>query len=115
LLIQSRLKKTPKQRHFSVQEDIVFFAPGAIYPILPLFVEESGDKGCDGKPLPPFHILTTTTKLALGIFEDLDSFSPTVKDEAVLGKVSYKKGKKNAIEITIEAFQVKKSAKRDEL
>ena len=51
LIFMYRLKKTPKQRHFSVQDDIVFFAPGAIYPILPLFVEESGDKGCDGKLL----------------------------------------------------------------
>lgn len=34
-------KEEGKQRHFSVQDGVVFFAPGAIYPILPLWVEES--------------------------------------------------------------------------
>ena len=58
----------------------------------------------------------TTAKLAPGIFADLESFSPTAKDDAVLGKVSHKKGKKNDVEVTIEAFQIKKSAGgRDEL
>jgi hypothetical protein len=47
--IDDRLKKTPKQRHFSVQDDVVFFAPGAIYPILPLWVDEADDKNCDGR------------------------------------------------------------------
>lgn len=52
----------------------------------------------------------------LGVFDDLDSYSPTAKEDAVLGKVSHKKGKKNEIEITIEAFKVKKSAgERNEL
>ena len=33
-----------------------------------------------------------------------------------MGKVSHKKGKKNEVEVTIEAFQVKKGASgRDEL
>ncbi|KAF2678215.1 hypothetical protein K458DRAFT_317677 [Lentithecium fluviatile CBS 122367] len=114
--VREWLKKTPKQRHFSVQDDVVFFAPGAIYPILPLFVDESDDKGCDGK-LVPFHIANKPFLIVVaGVFEDLDSYSPTAKDGAVLGKVSHKKTKKNEVEITVEAFQVTKGAGgRDEL
>lgn len=33
------VKSVEKQKHFSVLDD-VFFAPGAMYPILPLWVEE---------------------------------------------------------------------------
>jgi hypothetical protein len=53
--------------------------------------------------------------LRLGVFDDLDAFSPTVKDDAVLGKVAHKKGKKNQVEVTIEAFQVKRGSGKDEL
>jgi hypothetical protein len=47
--VREWLKGNRKQRHFSVQDDVVFFAPGAIYPILPLFVDDADEKGCDGK------------------------------------------------------------------
>lgn len=50
--VREWLTRNPKQRHFSVQDDVVFFAPGAIYPILPLWVDEAeSDKvtDCDGK------------------------------------------------------------------
>lgn len=54
--------------------------------------------------------------MVLGVFEDLDSYSATPKDGAVLGKVSHKKTKKHQVQITVEAFQVKKGANgRDEL
>jgi len=54
------ISKNTKQRHFSVQDDIVFFAPGAIYPILPLFVEESGsdqELDCEGMCHPEICFL----------------------------------------------------------
>ena len=47
--VREWLKKTPTQRHFSVQDGVVFFAPGAIYPILPLWVEgDDGERECEG-------------------------------------------------------------------
>jgi hypothetical protein len=95
------LTKNPKQRHFSVQEDVVFFAPGAIYPILPLFVDEpESDKVSDCE----------------GLYEDLDNYSAELKDGAVLGKLVHKSVGKNQVEITLDAFQVKGAAgARDEL
>lgn len=51
--VREWLQRNPKQRHFSVQDDVVFFAPGAIYPLLPLWVDEPEEEGslaeCDGK------------------------------------------------------------------
>lgn len=49
--VREWLKKETTQRHFSVQDDAVFFAPGAIYPILPLWVDDAEDEGpeCEGK------------------------------------------------------------------
>ena len=41
--VREWIKKESSQRHYSVHDDIVFFAPGAIYPILPLWVE-GGDE-----------------------------------------------------------------------
>lgn len=46
--VREWLKKNPRQRHFSVQGDVVFFAPGAVYPILPLWVDDGEGEGCDG-------------------------------------------------------------------
>jgi hypothetical protein len=47
--VREWIKKESTQRHYSVHDDIVFFAPGAIYPILPLWAEDSEDIGCSGK------------------------------------------------------------------
>ncbi|KAL5424713.1 hypothetical protein PMIN05_012145 [Paraphaeosphaeria minitans] len=96
-----RLNKNPKQRHFSVQDDIVFFAPGAIYPILPLFVEEpESDKVSDCE----------------GLYEDLENYSTEPKEGVVLGKVAHKTLGKNEVEIALDAFQVKGAAGgKDEL
>jgi len=51
------------------------------------------------------------------LFEDLENYSNEPKDGAVVGRLSHKIGEKNAVEITIEAFQLKKKVeqKRDEL
>lgn len=98
--VREWLKATPNQRRFSVQDDIVFFAPGAIYPILPLFVDESEEGGdCDA------------------VLENLENYSAELKDGAVVGTVQHKKGEeKNVVEISISAFQVVKADKsKDEL
>jgi hypothetical protein len=44
--VQEWLAREKTQRHYSVQDDVVFFAPGAIYPIAPLWVE--AQEGCEG-------------------------------------------------------------------
>lgn len=46
--VREWLKRDGKQRHFSVQDGEVFFAPGAIYPILPLWVEDADEMDCEG-------------------------------------------------------------------
>ncbi|KAK7181635.1 hypothetical protein DPSP01_014221 [Paraphaeosphaeria sporulosa] len=99
--VREWLTKNPKQRHFSVQDDIVFFAPGAIYPILPLFVEEpESDKISDCE----------------GLYEDLENYSAEPKEGVVLGKVAHKTLGKNEVEITLNAFQIKGAAgSKDEL
>jgi hypothetical protein len=49
----------------------------------------------------------------------LDSYSTEAKEDAVLGKVEYKKGAKQEVQITVSAFQVTKAKaggqKKDEL
>jgi hypothetical protein len=47
--VREWIKRESTQRHYSVHDDIVFFAPGAIYPILPLWVEGGDEVGCSGK------------------------------------------------------------------
>jgi hypothetical protein len=46
--VREWLKRNPAQRHFSVQDGEVFFAPGAIYPILPLWADDAGEGECEG-------------------------------------------------------------------
>lgn len=46
--VREWINKNKKQRWFSVQDGVVFFAPGAIYPLAPLFVDEADGKKCDG-------------------------------------------------------------------
>lgn len=117
--VREWLQKNKKQRHFSVQEGVVFFAPGAIYPRLPLWVDEPEEeyKGeCDGK-LRCIKFEIHPANMRTGV-EDLELYSTEAKDGAILGKVSHKKKGKNEIEITVEAFQVKKKAvesQKDEL
>jgi hypothetical protein len=47
--VREWLKRNPAQRHFSLQDGEVFFAPGAIYPILPLWVDDAEEGECDGE------------------------------------------------------------------
>jgi hypothetical protein len=54
----------------------------------------------------------------LGLFDDLDNYSADAKDDAVLGTVEYTSTGDNTVEITIEAFQIRKKddeKARDEL
>ncbi|KAF2270193.1 hypothetical protein CC78DRAFT_574322 [Lojkania enalia] len=102
--VREWLQRNPTQRRFSMQEDVVFFAPGAIYPIMPLWVDEpeteAGSVGSDCE----------------GLFEDLENYSTEPKDGAVLARLEHTRKEKNEIEFTIEAFQVKKAEQsRDEL
>ncbi|KAF2107129.1 hypothetical protein BDV96DRAFT_470044, partial [Lophiotrema nucula] len=93
--VREWLKNNPKQRHFSVQEEIVFFAPGAIYPILPLWVDE------------PESATGSISNECEGIFDDLENYATEPKHGVVLGRVDHKKGPKQEVVVTIEAFQVK--------
>ncbi|KAF1995468.1 hypothetical protein P154DRAFT_500119 [Amniculicola lignicola CBS 123094] len=81
-----------KQRRYSVQEEVVFFAPGAMYSLLPHWVPESEEKGCDG------------------LFDDLENYSAELEDGKVVATLEYKRIGKHDLEFTIEAFQVKKKA-----
>jgi hypothetical protein len=92
--VREWLKTNPKQKHFSVQGDSVFFAPGAIYPILPLWVDEP-DEGleCDG------------------VFDELDAYSVDVGDGKVVGKVAHSEKAAKEVEFTVEAMVLKKKGK----
>lgn len=46
--VREWLKNESTQRHYSIDDDVVFFAPGAIYPILPLWVEGDESGECAG-------------------------------------------------------------------
>ncbi|KAF2875223.1 hypothetical protein BDV95DRAFT_452986, partial [Massariosphaeria phaeospora] len=94
--VREWLRKTKTQRHFSVQEDYVFFAPGAVYPRLPLFVDEAEGPEC---------MLTDAT---VGLFEDLDNYSNELEDGKVVGQLTHEMKGENEVEVTIEVFQVKK-------
>jgi hypothetical protein len=98
--VREWLKANPKQKHFSVQGDNMFFAPGAIYPILPLWVDEPDDLDCEG------------------VFDELDVYSADVGDGKVVGKVAHSASGKE-VEFTVEAMVLKKKGKaptrKDEL
>ncbi|KAF1829541.1 hypothetical protein BDW02DRAFT_535995 [Decorospora gaudefroyi] len=97
--VREWLKRESLQRHFSVQDDAVFFAPGAIYPILPLWVDDAEEAGlvCDG------------------VFDDLENYSNEPKDGAVIGKVTHTNTGEKEVKFTVEAMQVKAKAGKDEL
>ncbi|KAF1942787.1 hypothetical protein EJ02DRAFT_502514 [Clathrospora elynae] len=100
--VREWMKKEGKQRHYSVQGGDVFFAPGAIYPILPLWVDDS-DEGLECE----------------GVFDDLETYSNEPKDGAVIGKVSHTNIGEKEVRFSVEALQVKAKAgrqdRRDEL
>ncbi|KAG9189471.1 hypothetical protein G6011_06339 [Alternaria panax] len=97
--VRDWLKRELLQRHYSIQDDMVFFAPGAIYPILPLWVDdaEEGGEECEG------------------VFDGLESYSNEPKDGAVIGKVSHTNTGDKEVRFTVEALKVKAKDGRDEL
>ncbi|KAJ4369312.1 hypothetical protein N0V86_009143 [Didymella sp. IMI 355093] len=90
--VREWIKSESTQRHYSVHDDIVFFAPGAIYPILPLWVEGGDEVGCSG------------------VFDGLDVYSNEPADGKTIGKVSHKESGTGEVEFTVEALQVKLTA-----
>ncbi|KAJ4331105.1 hypothetical protein N0V87_009432 [Didymella glomerata] len=90
--VREWIKRESTQRHYSVHDDIVFFAPGAIYPILPLWVEGGDEVGCSG------------------VFDGLDAYANEPADGKTIGKVSHKQSGKGEVEFTVEALQVKLTA-----
>jgi hypothetical protein len=96
--VREWLKQNPTQKHFSVQDDNVFFAPGAIYPILPLWVDEPEDeRGCDGV----FDIGE----------EGLERYSVEVGDGKVVGKVTHSSTGEKEVMFTVEAMRLEKKGK----
>jgi hypothetical protein len=71
--VREWIKNIEKQKHFSVLDDAVFFAPGAMYPILPLWVEEPEDEAslgdCEGMNLEDIELLTSTDCCGRSIYE----------------------------------------------
>lgn len=77
---------------------MVYFAPGAIYPILPLWVDDADEEECED------------------VFEDLERYANELGEGRVVGKVSHREGGKNEVEFGVEALVVgKKREGRDEL
>ncbi|KAF1917520.1 hypothetical protein BDU57DRAFT_446078 [Ampelomyces quisqualis] len=93
--VREWLKRTPKQKHFSVHDDNVFFAPGAIYPILPLWVEEPDDGKLECED----------------VFDDLEIYSNEPADGKVVGKVTHSEKSKGEVDFTVEALLLKKKGK----
>ncbi|RMZ68027.1 Phenylacetaldoxime dehydratase [Pyrenophora seminiperda CCB06] len=94
--VREWMKRESKQKHYSVQDDEVFFAPGAIYPILPLWVEredggeEKGEEGCEG------------------VFEGLERYSNEPEDGKVIGKVTHEGVGEKEVRFTVEAMVVRR-------
>jgi len=95
--VREWLKTEMLQRHYSVQDDMVFFAPGAIYPILPLWVDDAEESGCEG------------------VFDGLESYSNEPRDGAVIGKVGHTNTGEKEVRFTVEALKVKAKSERNEL
>lgn len=94
--VREWLQETPSQKHFSVQDDNVFFAPGAIYPILPLWVNEP-EEGLECE----------------GVFDvdELERYSVEVGDGKVVGKVTHSEAGEKEVMFTVEAMVLEKKGK----
>jgi hypothetical protein len=98
--VREWLKKESLQRHYSVQDDLVFFAPGAIYPLLPLWVDDvEEDQGAE----------------CAGVFDGLDRYRNEPEDGKVIGKIQHEKVGDKEVRFTVEALLVKAKEARDEL
>jgi hypothetical protein len=93
--VREWMKRETKQKHYSVQDDNVFFAPGAIYPILPLWVDDADEAELECED----------------VFDDLENYANEPKDGAVVGKVTHSEAGKGEVQFTVEALLVKKKGK----
>jgi hypothetical protein len=94
--VREWLKREKDQRHYSVQDGVVFFAPGAIYPILPLWVEAGEEEGCED------------------LLADLERYSNVLGEGKVVGKVAHTNVGEKEVKFTVEALMVeKKDGKED--
>jgi hypothetical protein len=94
--VREWLKREKKQRHYSVQDGVVFFAPGAIYPILPLWVD-ADEEICED------------------VFGDLERYSNVLEDGKVVGKVTHTNTGEKEVRFSVEALLVEAKDGRDEL
>ncbi|OAK97328.1 hypothetical protein IQ06DRAFT_43313 [Phaeosphaeriaceae sp. SRC1lsM3a] len=93
--VREWLKRETKQKHFSIQDNNVFFAPGAIYPILPLWVDEPDTNNLDCED----------------VFDDLELYSSEPADGKVVGKLTHSDKGKKEVQFTVEALLLKKKGK----
>jgi hypothetical protein len=93
--VREWMKRDKTQKHYSVQDDNVFFAPGAIYPILPLWVDDADEGGLECEDA----------------FDDLENYANEPRDGAVVGKVTHSEAGKGEVDFTVEALVVKKKGK----
>jgi hypothetical protein len=93
--VREWMKRETNQKHYSVQDDNVFFAPGAIYPILPLWVDDADEAGVECED----------------VFDDLENYSNEPRDGAIVGKVTHSEAGKGEVQFTVEALVVKKKGK----
>lgn len=101
--VREWLKKESTQRHYSVQDDLVFFAPGAMYPILPLWVEpEEGDAEAGAAECE-------------AVFEGLEGYAVEPADGRVIGKIAHESLGGKEVRFTVEAMKVRAREARDEL
>lgn len=80
------LARESTQRHFSVADDVVFFAPGAVYPLLPLWVEGQGE--CEE------------------VFKGVEGYANEILEGGVVGKVGWREEKGREVEFWVEGWKV---------
>ena len=119
--VRKWIGKESTQRHYSVHDGedvegdgVVFFAPGAVYPILPLWVEDAEGAGCEGMSSSVRKVVGGTDSADggfVGVFEGLESYANEPADGKTIGKVSHKVVGEKEVEFTVEAMVVKTKAK----
>ncbi|KNG46228.1 hypothetical protein DDE82_008955 [Stemphylium lycopersici] len=101
--VRDWMKREKEQKHYCVQDDVVFFAPGAVYPILPLWVDDVEEvKEGEGD-------------VCEGVYEGLESYSNEPADGKVIGKLRHSNTGDKEVRFTVEAMVVRAKEGRDEL
>lgn len=121
------IERNKEQKQFSVQDGQVYFAPGAMYPMLPLWADggewEGEERGeCEGKfgfalrgslgaLVNSLGLICVFVCVCVGVFEDLDRYANEPRDGAVIAKVVHAKTGAKEVTFTVEAMLVKKKKK----